>query len=186
MGQFDEAISGIRRALQLDPLSLDYRSRLAEHLYQARRYDEAIKELQIVIEMNPNFHRAYLVMEWVYEAKGMYQEAAAAWQKDQILGGAGEEEVAGLSDAAALGAESYWRWKLDYETERAKQEYVSPYQFAKIYAALGEKDQAFELLEQAYDEHEGTLWLLKVTPKVDPLRDDPRFQDLLLRMNLEP
>ncbi len=78
------------------------------------------------------------------------------------------------------------RWKLDYSTEKAKQEFVPPTEFIVIYAALGEKDQAFELLEQAYDEHEGTMWILKVSPKFDPLRDDPRFQDLLRRMNLEP
>ena len=96
--------------------------------------------------------------------------------KSLVLGGVREEEVAGLSDPAGLGAEAYWRWKLDYFTEKAKQEYVPPTEFIVIYAALGEKDQALELLEQAYDEHEGTLWLLKVSPKLDPLRDDPRFQ----------
>ena len=135
---------------------------------------------------NPNFQQAYRRLSWPYETQGMYQEAAAAYQRFLILGGATEEEVAGLSDAAALGAESYWRWKLDYWTEKAKQEYVPPTEFIVIHAALGEKDQAFELLEKAYDEHEGTLWILKVSPKFDPLRDDFRFHDLLRRMNLEP
>ena len=61
------------------------------------------------------------------------------------------QEVAGLAEAAASGAEDYWRWKLDYWKERAKREYVQSWQFAKIYAALGEKDQAFEWLEKAYE-----------------------------------
>jgi len=187
MGQFDEAISWARRSLQLDPLSLDYRSRMAEHLYDARRYDEAIKELQVVLEMNPNFRRAYLVMEWVYEAKEMYQEAARVFQRERILLGASEEEVAGLTDAAASGAEGYWRWRLAYYREIAKQgEKVTPTHMAMTHGYLGEKDQALEWLEQGYDIREGDIWGLKVYPWFDPLRDDPRFHDLLLRMNLEP
>jgi serine/threonine-protein kinase len=184
MGRFDEAIEEGRRTQQLDPLNPTVA--LVEYFHNARRYDEAIEQAQILLEINPNFQATYRVLSWPYETQGMYEEAAAAYQRFLILGGATEEEVAGLSDAAALGAESYWRWKLDYWTERAKQEFVPPTEFIVIHAALGEKDQAFELLEKAYDEHEGTLWLLKVSPKFDTLRDDPRFQDLLRRMNLEP
>jgi len=187
LGQFDEAISWARRALQLDPLFHDYRSRLAEILYAARRYDEAIKELQVVVEMSPNFYRAYLVMEWVYEAKGMYQEAASVFQRERILLGASEEEVAGITDAAASGAEGYWRWRLTYYRERAKKgENVNQTHLPRIHGYLGEMDQAFEWLEQEYDTREGDIWALKVNPRVDPLRDDPRFHDLLRRMNLEP
>ncbi len=91
--------------------------------------------------------------------------------------------MAGLLDAAALGAEAYWRWWLDYERERAKREYVEPDLFAIIYAHLGEKDEAFEQLEKAFEEGEG-MGNLKVNPEWDPLRDDPRFQDLLRRINL--
>ncbi len=75
---------------------------------------------------------------------------------------------------------------LDYWTERAKQEYVLRTRFAVIYAYLGEKDQAFEQLGKAYEERDFNLAFLKVEPRWDPLRDDPRFQDLLRRMNLEP
>ena len=102
-----------------------------------------------------------------------------------VLEGASEEEVAGLLDAGALGAEGYWRWRLDFFRERAKREYVEPSQFARIYAYLGEKDEAFEWLEKAFEER-ADMRGLKVSPEFDPLRDDPRFQDLLLRMNLEP
>ncbi len=182
MGRFDEAIEEGRRKQQLDPLNPGVP--LVEYFHNARRYDEAIEQAQTLLEINPNFQQLYRTLSFPYEAKGMYEEAAATLQKEWILGGASEEEVAGLSDAATLGAEAYWRWKLDYFTEKANQEYVPPTEFIVIHAALGEKDQAFELLEKAYDEHEGTLWLLKVSPKFDPLRDDPRFQDLLRRMNL--
>ena len=79
------------------------------------------------------------------------EEAASALHKNPVLGGASEEEVAGLLDAAASGAEAYWQWWMDYERERAKREYVGPIAFAISYAHLGEKDQAFEWLERAYE-----------------------------------
>ncbi len=84
-----------------------------------------------------------------------------------------------------MGAETYWRWRLDFFRERAKREYVSPDVFAIMYAHLGEKDEAFEQLEKSFEEGED-MSDLKVGPMWDPLRDDPRFQDLLRRMNLEP
>jgi len=75
---------------------------------------------------------------------------------------------------------------LDYWTERAKQEYVPPTSFANIYAYLGDNDQAMRWLEKGYKEHEFVMTYLNVNPAYDPLRDDPRFQELLRRMNLEP
>jgi len=126
-------------------------------------------------------------MGWAYQSMGHYEEAARAWQKEQILGGASQEELAGLSDAAASGKEAYWRWWLDYETENLKQgEDVSPTWFAVIYTELGDRDQALESLEKAFAERGTGLTRLKTHPDFDPLRDDPRFHDLLRRMNLEP
>jgi len=189
MGRHDEAIAEAKKAWQLNPLDLGLITVVAEHLFNARRYDEAMEQCQTVLDIDPTFQRAHNVLRWVYEIKGMYEEAAAAWQKVEItLGRANEEEVAGLSDAAASGAEAYWRWRLDYGTERAEQgEYMSPSGFYQIYAALGEKDKAFEWLEKAYEARQGgNFTTLKVTPRLDPLRDDPRFQDLLRRMNLAP
>jgi len=119
--------------------------------------------------------------------KGLYEDAIAAYQKFLTLGGASEEEVAGLADAyQTSGKEGYWRWMLDYWTERAKQEYVPPTSFALIYAYLGDKDQAMRWLEESYKEHEFIMTNLNVNPEWDPIRSDPRFQDLLRRMNLEP
>jgi len=117
--------------------------------------------------------------------QGLYEEAATAFHRSLVLRGSSEEEVAGLLDAGASGAEAYWRWQLDYDRERAKREHVSPGLFAISYAHLGEKDEAFEQLEKAFEEGEN-ISNLKVHPEWDPLRSDPRFQDLLRRMNLEP
>ena len=119
----------------------------------------------------------------------MYQEAATAYQRRRTLRGDSEEEVAGLTDAAALGAEGYWRWMLAYYIEIARSkpgENLTPTHMALAHGYLGEMDQAFEWLEQGYETREGDMWALKAQPWFDPLRDDPRFQDLLRRMNLEP
>ncbi len=187
MGQHDEAIAQIRRAQELDPLSLEARQAAANLFMNARRYSEALEQSEAALELDPDFRLGWNRMGWAYEEMGQYQEAAAARLKALILGGASQEEVAGLADAATLGAESYWRWRLVYSTERVKRgESVSPDTFANIYTHLGEKDQALEWLEKAFAERETGLTFLKTRPVWDPLRDDPRFHDLLRRMNLEP
>ena len=116
---------------------------------------------------------------------GLWEEAAAAWQKRQLLAfGASQEEVAGLSAVAMSGKEGYWRWRLDYSTEQAKRQYVSPTTFAPVHALLGETEQAFEWLEKAYQERDNNLSFVKIDLDYESLRGDPRFTDLLERMNL--
>ena len=187
MGQHDEAIAQIRRAQELDPLSLEARQAAALHFINARRYSESIEQCEAALEVNPDFELAWNRMGSAYVGMGQYQEAAVAFQRDQILRGASQEEVAGLADAAASGKEAFFRWWLDYRTESLKRgESVSPVTFARIYTSLDEKDQALEWLEKAFAERETGLTRLKTSPEWDPLRDDPRFSDLLLRMNLMP
>jgi len=187
MGRHEEAISLARRAQQLDPFALHQRAQLAAVFFMARRHDEAAEQAQRMLEIDPTYATAYGNLLVSYLATGSYQEAVAARQMQMSLTGASEEEVAGLSEAyATSGMDGYWRWRLDYRTEQATQEYVSPASFANIHAQLGEKDQAFEWLEKAYEERDGSLIFLKSAPAWDPLRDDPRFTDLLRRMNLEP
>ena len=84
-----------------------------------------------------------------------------------------------------MGKERYYRWMLDYWEKRNELRHVSATTFAGIYSQLGEKDEAFKWLEEAYEEHDLGL-NTNVRPEYDPLRDDPRFQDLLRRMNLLP
>ncbi len=134
--------------------------------------------------MDPDNLGAYRNLGNIYEDMGLYQEAAAARQKGWTMGEASEEEVAGLTTAAISGKENYWQWTLDFWKGRSEQGYVSPTTFAIIHSALGEKDQAFEWLEKAYQAHDTVMF--KVEPNYDPLRDDPRFHDLLRRINLAP
>ncbi len=111
------------------------------------------------------------MLSMTYAEQGLYEKAIAAYQK--ILS---QEEVASLADAyQSSGKEGYWRWWLDYGGP-------GPI----IYAYLGETDQVFEQLEKAYEEPEVGLSQIRTEPAYDPLRDDPRFHDLLRQMNLEP
>jgi len=186
LGRHDEAVALIRRAQQVDPLNVRTRSGAARVLYWAGRYEEALEQSQVALEMAPNYPELYNGRGNTYETMGLYEEAARAWQKEQILGGASEEEVSGLSEAATRGKEGYWQWQLEYFRDKAKKTYVPTATFATCYAELGQMDQVFEWLEKAYEERSPALIWLNVSPRWDPLRDDPRFQDLLRRMNLEP
>jgi TolB-like protein len=189
MGRFDEAILFSRRAQQLNPLAFNLQVIEAIILYQARRYDESIEAIQRAQEMFPTANMAGFLqrLRLVYEATQLYEKAVAAYQETLKREGASQEEITGLADAfQSSGVEGYWRWRLNHLAKRASREYVPRGAFAEIHAALGEKDLAFEELEKAYQEREADLTSLKVEPRWDPLRNDPRFQALLLRMNLEP
>ena len=182
VGRHDEAVSLGERAEELDPHNLTAKSAVGGHLRQARRYDEALEQLQIVLNIDPEFPDTYPHLISTYEAMDAYPEAAAAWQKYEVLSGASPDPIAGLADAAASGKEDYWRWKLDYEKERD----ASPVLLAEMYGALGETDEAFEWLEKMRREQDGGLNFLKTQPRWDPLRADPRFEDLLQELGVEP
>ena len=187
MDRHDEAIVLSQRVQQINPMAPNTRTGAAAHFSMARRYEEAIEQCQLALEMSPTFQRAYEYLGDIYENMNQYQEAVGARQKELALGGASEEEILGLSRAyTTSGREGYWGWWLDYYKGRVTRgEFVSERSFVLAYAQLGELAQAFEWLEKAYQEGNAPF-SMKVDPSYDPLRDDPRFQDLLLRMNLAP
>ena len=186
MGHHDEAIALGKRFQQLDPLNLATAVSVGFLFRNAHRYTEGIETCQSALDINPNFQRTYSCLGDLYVDMGLYQEAAAAQQKEWVLEGASPEDLVGFSDAAASGTESALRWWLQYITEKTKQQYVPENIFAWIYVGLGENDRAIEWLERAYQAHVANLPYIRVHARWDPLRDDPRFHDLLRRMNLEP
>ena len=184
MQRHDEAIALARRAQQVDPRSATPRYTLGRMYVNARRYEEAEQQLLAALDIAPNHQSAYGVIALMHETTGQYEKAASARQREWVLGGATEEEVAGLPHAwATSGEEGYWQWILAYLN---RYETAQLNELAMVHTYLGDKDQALEILEKAYQERIGTLVYLNVHPWWDPLRDDPRFQDLLLRMNLMP
>lgn len=189
MGRFEESIAEAKRSLQLDPVSYLTNATLAFMYYFARQYDQSIEQYLQTIELAPNNVSVYRGLTRTYEAMGRYEDAVRAQQKAMTLVGnlegdaleKVEAEVAALDSAySESGPEGYWMWHL----ESMKGQYNgNPTSAATYYAHLGDKDRALAWLERAYEEHNGRLYLLKVNPSYDPLRDDPRFQDLLRRLN---
>ncbi len=181
MGRFEEAITEFRRALALDPTSLINNTTLGAAFYSARQYDQAIEQYHKALEMDPNFRLAHGNLGSAYLQKSMDREGVAEFEK------AGS--VSGLAYAYAVSGKRVEAQKaLDRIYELSKQKYVPADRFATIYIGLGEKDKAIEWLEKGYEERStgGPPTGLKVQPEFDPLRSDPRFADLLRRMNLEP
>jgi serine/threonine protein kinase/tetratricopeptide (TPR) repeat protein len=186
VGRHGEAMASIRRAQELDPLSLIISGDTGMILYLARRYDEAIEQCRRTLEMDQNFFRARLWLGRAYEQKGMYEEAIAEFLKARQLDD-NPITLAWIGHAyAASGKRSDALKVLDQLKQLSKQVYVDSYNVAAIHAALEEKDQAFELLEKAYVERSSWLSRLKVDPILDGLRSDPRFMDQMRRIGLVP
>ncbi|MGH9881380.1 MAG: tetratricopeptide repeat protein, partial [Pyrinomonadaceae bacterium] len=186
MGRFDEAYAKVRRAQELEPLSLAKIIGIGDVLYQQRRYDQAIEQYGKALEMDPNSGIAHWALGNVYVQKGMYDEAIAEYKKSIPLSGDSPDELASLGYAYALsGKKREAQAVIEELKERSKRRYISPTIIAFVYAGLGEKDEAFAWLEKAYDGRDFILVFLKVDPTFDPLRSDPRFANLVRRVGKE-
>jgi len=188
VGRYEEGIAEGIRAVKLDPLSLISRAVLAEFYFLARQYERALREAQTVLDMDPEFDRARVVMMWVYEELGLCEEYLALRREQLMSSGAQPEALARqvtLERACAdSGFVGIWRRNLERRLERiAADQYVHPMTLVRDYARLGRVDEAFEWLERAFDERDGSLAFIKTFPAYDELRSDPRFRDLLRRMN---
>ena len=180
VGRLDEAMIEIAQALELDPLSLPINADYGEILYFSRHYDQAIEQLRKTLEMDPHFYPARIDLGRVYEEKQMYDESITEFQKAKELSGDNADALAALGHAYAVSGEREKALAmLAGLNELSKTSYVSPYGVATIYAGLGEKGKAFEWLRRASAEHAGWVVYLKVDPKLDSLRPDRRFKELL-------
>ncbi len=186
-GRLDEARTAMKRALELDPLSLQINTAVGENAYYERQYDEAVAQLEKAIDLEPRFYRAYLLLGNAYLQKKMYREAIETFQKGMTEAQRHPQLVSSLGRAFALSGERDKAQKTLAELrEMSKQKYISPYLFAVVYDGLGDKEQTFAWLEKAYQDRSFWLIWLKVEPRFDSLRDDPRFVDLLRRIGLQP
>jgi serine/threonine protein kinase/Flp pilus assembly protein TadD len=185
MGRYAEALAEIRQAQELDPLSLIISSIVGWVLYFDRKNDQAIAEFRKTLELDPNFWVAHWTLGRAYEQKAMFTEAIAEIQKAIDFSGSSPLSLAALGHTYAVsGRRAEAERVLNQLKDSSKQTYISPYGIAAIHAGLGEKDQAFLWLEKAYEERSGWLIWLRAEPGSDPLRSDPRFQDLLRRIGL--
>ncbi len=186
MGRLQEAIAEEKRAVELDPFSLVINRDLGDALYLARQYDQAIEQYRRTLELDPNFITVHGGLGAAYLHKSLYKEGIAEYEKELAISPHSAYALAGLGYANAVtGRRAEAQKLLDQLNQLSKQEYVPAVFRAQIYAGLGEKDQAFEWLEKSYEDRSiANLAEIKVDPQFDPLRSDPRFQDLLRRMKL--
>ncbi len=181
LGRHEEGIAEVARAAELDPLSLRVRSTRAEIYYVARDYERALEEFRRLIEIEPAFLRAHERLRLIYENSGKYDQAIAAYEVAENLT---DEEVESFRAAyAEAGREGYFRWRLErLEAEQSKG-YVNSVSFAQVYVQMADVDAAFASLDEAFELRDGSLTFLNVNPYWDPIRGDPRFDELLRRMN---
>ena len=184
-GRFDEALAESERARELDPLSLIIAADNGAILYYARQYDRAIAQFQKVLAMDPSFPRAYLIVN-AYAQQGRYADALANLGNISHVSG---EQPFVFSERAFLygrlgNVEQAHVALRQLEQMRARNQ-VDAETILLAYMGLGDKEHALECLGDAYAQHSTTISALKVEPAYDPLRGDPRFQDLLHRVNLD-
>ena len=178
LGRAEQSIAGHQRALELDPLSVGLNRSLGAAFFLARQYDQGIEQLKKTLEMDPNFISAHGYLGDIYVQKLMFNEAIAEFEK---MG----------SPGFGLRAYAYAKAGRRAEAEAALAQLkarpiFSAGMVAAIYTALGNKEKAFEWLNKSFEDRTGGAPALKLNPGWDPLRSDPRFADLLRRMNLQP
>jgi serine/threonine protein kinase/Tfp pilus assembly protein PilF len=184
-GRFDEAVSVARRALDRDPVSASLSHTLAVQLSLARHSDEAIAECLRTIELDPNYAIAYEVLGGLYASKGMYPEALSAMDKAVGLNRGSVLALAILGYVRArAGQRDEARRILEQLAAASKERYTPAAAFAVVHVGLGENDQALSWLNKAYEERFIRLAYLRREAIWDPLRHDPRFEDLLRRVGL--
>lgn len=185
-GRFEQAIAEGKRAVELDPLSLIANVELSAVYGYARQNDLAIAQLNKIIEMDPNWYLAHMVLCQTYSYNGQYSQAIAECEKAKGLND-DPAVLSYLSRAYSLAGKKEDGMKVVAQMhEIAKQRYVPAYGFGFAYAALGDKEQAFQWLERSFQDRGWEISYLKVDPAMDPLRSDSRFNDLMKRVGLWP
>ncbi len=185
VGRHQDAVRENRKAQELDPTSCATSMEGAWNLYMAREYKAAQQQALKTLEMEPNFAPAHFALALAYERMGKPKEAIAAFERTRSISGSNPATIAGLGHVlGGAGEKSEPRNLLKELHAISKRRYVSPYCFALLHAGLGEKDQAFEWLEEAVVMHDVWLVWLKTEPRFDNLRSDFRFQVLLGRIGL--
>jgi TolB-like protein/DNA-binding winged helix-turn-helix (wHTH) protein/Flp pilus assembly protein TadD len=181
-GRFEEAFRESDEAKRLDPLSLIIAVDHGVLLYFARDYDRAIEQFRVVLEMDPDFTHAHMIQN-VYAAKGMYKEAIADIENGKRGAGLGPWYW-------SAKARVYGQWGRQAQAHRAlqaleemnKRHPVDPAPLAWAHMGMGHREEALRWLEKAYDQHSSGIVTLKVEPIYDPVRSDPRFTEIIRKM----
>jgi serine/threonine protein kinase/tetratricopeptide (TPR) repeat protein len=184
-GRLAEALAIVKRREQIDPLSLINSAIVGRTLYMQRQYDQAIHQLRGVLDADTNFPSAHLYLGLSLEQKGMFKDAIAEFEEGSRLSEGDPRMAAARGHAYAVsGKKDSAKNVLADLKSLSSQRYVAPVEIALVYTGLDDKEKAFEWLEKAYQDHSPWLIWLKVDPRFDRLRSDPRYADVLRRMGL--
>jgi len=182
-GRISEAETESLRALELDPLNAIMNTHLGWHYYFARQYDKSLEQLRKTIELVPNYGLAFWYSGWAYEQKGLYSDALRDLQRAKELLKTNVSVDADIGHLYAVsgnraGAERVLRDLKELSTKK----YVNAFEIALIYVGLGDKDNAFEWLDKAYQQRSDMLVYLNVDPRLDVIRHEPRFIGLVKKV----
>lgn len=185
MGRVAESAAETKRAVELDPIGTTLTSCLCWHSFADRKYDDAVRLATNFLAAHPNNAWEHTILGWTYEQKRMPDQAIAEFQKAVGATRGRAFYAAALGHAYAMaGRNSDAEQVLRNLFQKANQTYVSAFDVATIYAGLGEKEKAFAWLDKAAAEHSSFLAYSKWEPRLDPLRSDPRFKQVLTRIGL--
>jgi len=187
--RFDESMEEARRAQELDPLSPEIVSQSGFTYLFTRRYDESIAQFQKVLDLNPNLSAVRAALSWAYAMKRMYPQALAEYDKiptqDKTVAAENQFVASGLGWVYAVSGRRADALKIAQQIrDLSSHSYVDFYQVALVYAGLGDKDEAFRLLEKGYAQHSATMPWLGIDIFWYGMRSDPRYADLLHRIGL--
>ncbi len=184
VGKGDRAVAEMKKARELDPVSLPINGTLGRVFRDADRYEEALQQCQKTLDLDPHFAMGHWCLGQVYIGEHRYSAAIAELELAQSLGTT-PLVTRDLGWAyAAVGNKVKARQIIEALKRTPPPSYFSPYSIAVIHAALGEKNTAFQWLERAYTERDSHFNYLALDPELDPLRSDPRFPPLLERLHI--
>src|ERR1035441_1457807 len=184
-----EAISHLRRAVELDPLNMQYNTNLGQAFGNARQYDASVEQLKKTLEMDPNYPQALGQLSQEYFEMGKY-DLWLEFRKKSLILFQRPDELAIAEEVAKVYSKSGLKpallREIELRKELAKHRYVDPTDIAYDYASIGDKEQTFAWLDKAAAEKSGGLEFIKIVAALNPWRKDPRYLDLLKRIGLTP
>jgi serine/threonine-protein kinase len=184
LGRPREAMAQIDSALELDPLNSLFRSLYAMDLMYARRFDDAIMLLRRTLQTEPTNTVALATLRSAYHEKGMYKEALDIWKASLEAKGDTVAEAALARGYAEGGYSRALSRMAETLVERSRTSHVTPWQIGTLYTRAGKNEEALDWLEKAFEARDPNVPYLSVDPIFDDLRANPRFQDLIRRLNL--
>ena len=182
-----EGLPHLRRAVELDPLNLQYNANLGQGLAVDKQFDAAIEQLKKTLEMDPNFFNAHNQLRSAYRDMGKYDLWLQEWGKSAAISG-DQEDATNVKEVARVYAESGYaaaaKRSAELQEQLAKRHYIDPSIVGYEYAYTGNKEQTFAWLQKAAAERSSSLQLIKIIRPLDPWRTDPRYEAIVKGMGL--